>query len=107
MRLGGALRLSLIVVPLIRFRAWDRVRVLVRAHSQADWRFGLPKSDRKSLPATIPSGSSADRIPGGAPANFGRLPVATVTASSICSALRRRGVACEKLIASSSFHLFL
>ena len=46
------------------------------------------------------------RIPFGTPANFSLESVATPSASASCSALRRRGLACEKLMVSSSFHLF-
>ena len=59
-----------------------------------------PEEREKIVAATMPSGTDGPQS-GGRSLERRPVPVATATASSICSALSRRGTACEKLTRSS------
>ena len=51
--------------------------------------------------------SCSARVSGGASGKAGRMPVADATPSINCSAVRRRGMKCEKLSPSAAFHSFV
>ena len=77
---------------------------LLRSHSQALSREGLPRVARNApAPSLLESIICAALIPEPIPGSDGVAPVTLKTASKSVSAESRRATACEKFTVSSSF----